>query len=386
MTEAERITRALGGDWRHGHGLAPCPVCQPEGRRDQRALSISDGGGRLLVHCHKGGCDVLGELRRRGHIEGRGQPSAPPEPAEAERRRAEEQRRDAQRLKSAHDLFAAGVSCEGTPAQTYLEARGIIDLRADAGAGLGLFEDLHGAADPASFAQSLKAAAGRTYGTAARAFLREVAANLPQVREGVAAARKSFLASSLPPGADGQVRRVADRFALVAAAGELATVLGVTGWHDGTAKDAAVRCFRDWLAERGGIGAGEVADAKARLRREIEVNGHSRWYPWHHDPRTVMRTNMLGYVRRAEDEQPDSAPTFFLHTSGVAELFKGLDVKAVLDGLAAEGVILRHEVTEKGEKVMRLNKPFKVPSEKTAVRLYQIDFAVLTGEGSGPHG
>lgn len=37
----------------------------------------------------------------------------------------------------------------------------VIDLRADAGAGLGLFEDLHGATDAASFAQAQRAAAGR---------------------------------------------------------------------------------------------------------------------------------------------------------------------------------------------------------------------------------
>jgi phage/plasmid primase-like uncharacterized protein len=129
MTEAERITRALGGDWRHGQGLAPCPVCQPEGRRDQRALSLSDSGGRLLVHCHKGHCAALNALRNQGLIEGRGQPSAPPDAAESARRRAEDQRRDAQRLKSAHDLFAAALSCENTPAQAYLEARGIQGLR-----------------------------------------------------------------------------------------------------------------------------------------------------------------------------------------------------------------------------------------------------------------
>lgn len=129
MTEAERITRALGGDWRHGSGLAPCPICQPERRRDQRALSLSDSSGRLLVHCHKTGCNVLGELRNMGLIEGRGQPSAAPDPAEAERRRAEDRRKEAQRLKSSHDLFAAGICCEGTPAQTYLEHRGISGLR-----------------------------------------------------------------------------------------------------------------------------------------------------------------------------------------------------------------------------------------------------------------
>jgi len=65
MGEADRITRALGGDWRGNSGLAPCPICQPEGRRDQRALSLSDSGGRLLVHCHKSGCEVLPELQRR---------------------------------------------------------------------------------------------------------------------------------------------------------------------------------------------------------------------------------------------------------------------------------------------------------------------------------
>ncbi len=129
MSEAERVTRALGGEWRAGSGLAPCPICQPEGRRDQRALSLSDKGGKLLVHCHKGGCAVLGELQARGLAEGRGAAVAAPDTVEAERRRREEKRKEAQRLKSAHDLFAGGLRCEGTPAQTYLESRGIVGLR-----------------------------------------------------------------------------------------------------------------------------------------------------------------------------------------------------------------------------------------------------------------
>jgi phage/plasmid primase-like uncharacterized protein len=127
--EAERITRALGGDWRGNSGLSPCPICQPEGRRDQRALSLSDSGGRLLCHCHKSGCAVLAALQQRGMTEGRGQPCTSIDPAESARRRADELKREAQRLRNAHDLFAAGVCCEGTPAQTYLEARGIVGLR-----------------------------------------------------------------------------------------------------------------------------------------------------------------------------------------------------------------------------------------------------------------
>lgn len=95
----------------------------------------------------------------------------------------------------------------------------------------------------------------------------------------------------------------------------------------------------------------------------------------------VIRTNALGYVPRGDEENPDTPPAFYLHASGVAEVLAGLDRKTVLDGLAAEGVILRHEATVKGEKFTALTKLFKVPSERTAVRLYQIDFAALTGEG-----
>lgn len=127
MSEARRIVEALGGEWRGRSGLAPCPLCQPEGRRDQRGLSVAKEGGRTLVHCHKSNCAVWPELQRRGLAEARG--SACADPAEAERRRREERRKEAQRLRAAHELFASGVSCKGTPAQTYLEGRGIRGLK-----------------------------------------------------------------------------------------------------------------------------------------------------------------------------------------------------------------------------------------------------------------
>ena len=131
------VARAHGGGIslpagpRSARQRGPCaqPDRQPEGRRDQCALSLSDSGGRLLVHCHKSGCAVLPELQRRGQAEGRGQAPAQIDPAEAERRKAEDRKREAQRLKTAHDLFAAAVNCEGTPAQSYLVVRGIVGLR-----------------------------------------------------------------------------------------------------------------------------------------------------------------------------------------------------------------------------------------------------------------
>ena len=55
--DAQTLTRQLGGTWHGGAGKAPCPVCQPERRRDQTALSLKDGkNGALLLYCFKSGC------------------------------------------------------------------------------------------------------------------------------------------------------------------------------------------------------------------------------------------------------------------------------------------------------------------------------------------
>ena len=54
---------------------------------------------------------------------------------------------------------------------------------------------------------------------------------------------EGFIAKSLPASASGQAHRAAARFGLAAAAGELATAMGITGWPDGTAPTAARVCL-----------------------------------------------------------------------------------------------------------------------------------------------
>lgn len=130
MREAEQVGRALNGQ-KSGRGwICFCPA---HDNTKTPALSVSDGSnGRLLVKCHAG-CDgrtVIAELQRRGIIDGHGHDIKPPNPAEIKRRKAEDQHRLAQRLKVAHGLFKAALSCEGTAAEQYLcEARGISGLR-----------------------------------------------------------------------------------------------------------------------------------------------------------------------------------------------------------------------------------------------------------------
>jgi Toprim domain-containing protein len=131
MSEAQVITGALDGDWRGSSGLAPCPICQIEGRKDQRGLSLKDASGRTLLTCHKSGCkavDILGYLKAHGIIQGH-RVATQRSQAEVKRNQEETQRKAAKTLQLCNDTFSQAVSIDGTPGATYLESRGIVGLQ-----------------------------------------------------------------------------------------------------------------------------------------------------------------------------------------------------------------------------------------------------------------
>jgi len=149
--------------------------------------------------------------------------------------------------------------------QTAGQAVRVIDLPADAGA-YGLFETLHDFADAASFADHLRSASSQFYGTAARAFIEAIATDLDAVATAIKEAVAQFVAEQCGEDADGQVRRVAYRFGLIAAAGEMAISLEIVPWQPKTALDAATKCFQVWLDARGGKGAAEEKDGVEAVR------------------------------------------------------------------------------------------------------------------------
>ena len=91
----------------------------------------------------------------------------------------------------------------------------LVNLPADAGAGLGVFQNLHGRANADSLADELRASARAHHGIAARAFLaclaQDRAANAVELRETLAALKSAFVADFVPEGATGQVLSVAGR-------------------------------------------------------------------------------------------------------------------------------------------------------------------------------
>lgn len=122
MTGAQELTRALGGRWAGRYGVAPCPVCQPERRRGQRALTLADGRAGLLLDCKKSRCAFLDILAAAGVRSGG---FTPPDPAEAARREADRLAGIAQKARRAERLWREAQPIEGTAAETYLRSRGI---------------------------------------------------------------------------------------------------------------------------------------------------------------------------------------------------------------------------------------------------------------------
>lgn len=226
----------------------------------------------------------------------------------------------------------------------------MLAVPADASKGLGMFDVLNGFEDAAALSDALKARVAKYYGTPLTAFLTALCE--PGKRHGWAAILRrtleGFIAQSLPASASGQAHRAAARFGLAAAAGELATAMGITGWPDGTATTAARVCLNAWMNERGGAGNFEGDAILARLRQVIERFGESRFTRWEstaakideHGPRTIDR---LGFRKTLEHGMGDTMHTtntyYVLPEAWRSEIFRGMNINAVNKELLQRGVL-----------------------------------------------
>ena len=129
----------------------------------------------------------------------------------------------------------------------------LLNIRADAGKGMGLIEELHGTDSSDIFIRQLREAAEKFYGAPFRSYLHRLVRERSAAEQTIRATREA-INSVVPKASAGEVRRAADRFGVIAAAGELATIWNLTGWTEGEALEVAKRCFTEWLSERGTSG------------------------------------------------------------------------------------------------------------------------------------
>lgn len=207
----------------------------------------------------------------------------------------------------------------------------IVDIPAEVAGGT-CFENIHDSATSSEFADRLKTTSGRYYGTALRTYIDSLTAKWANVPEVIRRGQEDFIKSHVPVGAGGQLVRVAERFALVAIAGELATILGVTGWPPGEAEKAAATCFRTWLSGRGGIGNKEREQVLAQVRAFFEAHGSSRFEPMD-APENVKTVNRVGF----REMDMDVGKFYVLPESFKSEVLSGLDRKSAIKTLIEAG-------------------------------------------------
>ena len=259
----------------------------------------------------------------------------------------------------------------------------MIDLSADAGAGMGVFQNLHGFPSAAALAEHLRAAASSYCGTAGPAYLdhlaRERGADPEELTATLRALCQQFLDEHIPPGSDGQVHSVAKRFALIAVGGELATAYSITGWPDDAALRAAGACFQRWLAARGGTGAAEEVQAVAAVRGFIIQHGNARFETLRAvagsseeapDDRTV--SNRAGWKRQKDGEWEYLIPTDIWKR----EVCAGLDPSRVAAVLAKRGFLLG--ITER-----HTADSIRITGYPRRMRLYRVPATILGEETDG---
>jgi len=178
----------------------------------------------------------------------------------------------------------------------------LVDIAADAGKRMGMVESLNGYPSAKELMDTLNRRTSQYYGVAGHTFLGAITQQPDEISQFLKDFKQRFIKANVQQGASEQVLRVASRFALVAAAGEMATDEGITGWPKGEAYKAVVSCFNAWLEGRGGTGNQEVQAIKSQVRAFFEAHGESRFADWDDNPvtpRTVI--NRAGFRRKHED-------------------------------------------------------------------------------------
>lgn len=235
------------------------------------------------------------------------------------------------------------------------------DVPADAGAGMGAWEDLHGHVSAGDLAETVTRAAKRSHGTAGLAFLDIITRD----RETIRATLDDTLSrwrSKLPAEASGQARRVTSRFGLIAAALELATRHGITGWKAGDGERAVEKCFSAWL-DRTGTGKREDLRITEQAEDWFAINALGRFI------REDEYRRLVGVVVARETAgrhmQRDGTDIYYVFR-GVFndEIAAGFDPAKAAQVLHDAGMLVRGSDG-------RFQRVAKMPGHNGAVRVYE---------------
>lgn len=230
----------------------------------------------------------------------------------------------------------------------------------------GIFSTIDFAEDATKQAVDLKKRITQNYGVAGDAWLEyltnEHLERFKELNDFLEIHRPLFTNKSKK----GHIQRVANNFALVAAAGEVATIAGITGWKEGTALNAVLEVFDRWLYHFEYDSRTEIKEIFTRLKLMLsESVGFEKVDSAHTKNERV--SNKLGYHKIHDGEK-----VFCILPEDFDNKFcKGLITRRVLELLSEYNFL----ICDSGKKHL---KTIRLPNinDKTT-KMYVIKASIL---------
>lgn len=201
----------------------------------------------------------------------------------------------------------------------------------DAGHGLGIFDSLAIAETPEGQAQKITDLTDKYYGIAGIEWLKYLTENRSEAVQAANKFMNEFMYKYSH--VKSQANRVAKRFALVAAAGELATQAGITGWSSGQATRAVSTCFENWLDNYGSDGNHEDRQVIAHIAKYLQRYSGSRFEDA--ESSHSILGEKAGYHRKSNN-------TYLFGTEVFNDICSPFDKKQVLEVLAKHGLLKKN--------------------------------------------
>lgn len=246
----------------------------------------------------------------------------------------------------------------------------LVDLMADMGLGMGIYTELHGFRNSYEFNEYLVANSLLYYGAPMREFLENLVGVPDETIAGMHDGIDYFISSNLPADADGQVKRIAKRFGLVACGGELASHFGITGWQEGVASEAAATMFKRWLDDRGNSGRSEEHKLIAQVRQFFENYSETRFAPL----RPSDRDNTRSVNQRFGYKHPGSeGEEFYVLPESFKVICQGFPHKQAIKTLTAAKLL---KANREGHGMHSQ----RVPGFKNAKKVYIFTSNVLADQ------
>ena len=149
-------------------------------------------------------------------------------------------------------------------------------LSSDAGKGYGIFDCINYGTESKDVGNRINELSAKHYGYAGIKWLEYLTTDKDAVMKQAQVLLDKFIEQH-SQAKNAQANRVLRRFALVAVAGELATLAGITGWQQGRAFEAIAQCFNTWLSSLGNGENMEETKILEHIKAFFESNGTSRF-------------------------------------------------------------------------------------------------------------